>query len=310
MNLKKCDVTSYMILSIEKQNEIRALIQLLGDDDPEINTIAYQKLSDLEGDGLFLLYEAADRDDDPTIRIRLRRLLEKSRLKRLEMELKSHVLQWGDYLDLEEGVFLIGKIEYPLLNQRTYRIQLDNFAEKIRPRIAKQNSINFILRQINQVLFQQEKFRGDIENYYNPQNNHMHCVLERHLGIPISLSIIYLLVAKRLNLPIYGINAPSHFLCKYKTSDEEKFIDPFNQGALLSFDDYMMFLLRNGFDFHQNYLELTPPRLILARVLRNLMVIYQQTQHYQKYRIIRRFYDILIPFGEQLQKDESFYLDD
>ena len=143
----------------------------------------------------------------------------------------------------------------------------------LKPRLEKDIPPRQAIQTISEYLFHKLGFKGNTREYYDPANSFLHHVLERRIGIPISLSLLYLLVAQRLNVPVVGIGLPGHFMVGLQT--EPVFIDCFNQGVLLYQKDCEKFLQEYGVEFENRYLAPTPNEHILARMLRNLVAIYQ-----------------------------------
>ncbi|HZV12774.1 MAG TPA: transglutaminase-like domain-containing protein, partial [Candidatus Kapabacteria bacterium] len=114
------------------------------------------------------------------------------------------------------------------------------------------------------------------EDYYNPDNSYINKVLEDRRGIPISLSVVWLLTARRLNLPIAGINLPGHFMLKYDVPKVDIYIDPFNGGKLLSRLDCIRFMVNAGYKFSEQHLTPATNRQIIIRMFNNLAEIYSQ----------------------------------
>ncbi|MBT5708610.1 MAG: hypothetical protein HOI66_20025, partial [Verrucomicrobia bacterium] len=129
---------------------------------------------------------------------------------------------------------------------------------------------------INHYLFDELKFSGNEENYYDLQNSYLNRVIDRRLGIPITLSVVLLLISDRLDLPVTGIGMPGHFLCRYQTSREEFYIDVFNRGRLLSKAECIRFLNEGGSGFREDYLSPVSSRAIIIRICRNLVQIHRQ----------------------------------
>ncbi len=126
-------------------------------------------------------------------------------------------------------------------------------------------------------LFRSMGFSGNEKNYYDPDNSCLSRVIDTRRGIPVTLSILYLLVAKRLKLPVYGVGTPGHFLLGFREDGEAHFLDAFRQGRPLDAAEVRRMLVRNGYEFRPEYLKPCGPREILARMMRNLLSIYQKT---------------------------------
>ncbi len=132
-------------------------------------------------------------------------------------------------------------------------------------------------RQLAAHLFQSMGFSGNETNYYDPDNSCLSRVIDTRRGIPVTLSLLYLLIARRLKLPVYGVGTPGHFLLGYREGGEPHFLDAFRQGRPLETAEVRRMLVRNGYEFRPEYLKPCGPRELLARMMRNLLSIYQKT---------------------------------
>lgn len=183
-------------------------------------------------------------------------------------------------IDLVHAALLIAQEEYPDLRPARYLRRLDVLALRIRRHAIAAGSVLEIVEAVNHVLFVEEAFRGNTENYYDPRNSFLNEVLDRKLGIPISLSIVYIAVGRRLGLPVVGLGLPGHFIVGIQ-ADEQILIDPFNRGAILTMDDCaarVRTVYGDRLTFHPRMLAPVSTRQILIRVLNNLKAIYTQTQ--------------------------------
>jgi len=136
-----------------------------------------------------------------------------------------------------------------------------------------------IIKSLNEVLFVQEGLRGNDEDYYDPRNSYLNEVLDRKLGIPISLSVVYMEVAKRISFPIRGVGFPGHFLMKHVANDREIVIDAFGLGRILTPNDCQELLdkIYNGtVSMNASLLQPMEKRSILTRMLYNLKGVYTQ----------------------------------
>ena len=146
---------------------------------------------------------------------------------------------------------------------------------------------------MNRVLFRDERFRGNWNDYFDPQNSYLNRVIDRKLGIPISLSVIYLLVAHLVGIPVRGVGVPGHFMLKYQGSDGEVFIDAFNEGRFLTRAECVQFVVEAGYPYQPEFLEGLGSRDILARMLRNLILIYVDRHEPTLEKTLSRFLDFL-----------------
>ena len=188
-----------------------------------------------------------------------------------------------DQFDLAEASFMLAQDIYPGIDIAAYLGQLDDIAAAIRKRIAGDAFAEQKVIALNYYLFNEMRFSGNVDDYYDPRNSYLNQVMERRIGIPISLSILYLEVGKRLGLNLKGISFPGHFLVKLAVKRGQLVLDPFIGGEAQSEADLRARLaqvLPSGkvekVQLDQ-YLEPATPRQIIARVLRNLKSIYMQT---------------------------------
>jgi regulator of sirC expression with transglutaminase-like and TPR domain len=196
-------------------------------------------------------------------------------------------------MDLERGAFLVARYAYPSLMVTSYARQLDEMAQEVQDRIGPRASGEETIKTLNRYLFTEQGFKGNTKNYYELENSYLNCVIDRRTGIPISLSTVYLLVGKRLGLPVHGIGMPGHFLVKYESDRYKIFVDCFNGGALLTEKNCQRFLTEAGYGFDEKYLQESPVRAILSRMIKNLLAIYAKLDDPIKNARLTKFIEIL-----------------
>ncbi len=272
---------------------IRALIQLLGDEDSEVRKIAREQLLLIGEDATQILDEVVRTDCDGKTRIQARAVLRQ--INRQELIHAFHLLaMWRDEdIDLERAAYLLAKFAYPRLRMSEISTELDRLAYRVSELVDGTESAGDIVHAMNQVLFQEAGFRGNTENYYSVENSFINIVLNKRLGIPITLSLIYMLVAERLKLPIYGVNMPMHFLCMYDEAPEPFYIDAFNRGNMMTRAECISFLKRTGVGFRESYLERASNREILVRMLRNLILVYYHNEQDSEAAFLKQLLKIL-----------------
>jgi len=171
------------------------------------------------------------------------------------------------------------------LDEMSTKLNLSIDKMKLNPLIPQDDPLQ-IIKIINHFLFYQQGFKGNTENFYEPENTFFNDVMDRKKGIPISLSILYLLICKRLNLPTYGVNLPAHFIIKYVDERDEFYIDPYNNGIVISKSEAIKFLSRIGLtkeDFDSiSFLKIADDKDIIKRSLNNLVNIYTRSGDTQK----------------------------
>ncbi len=156
--------------------------------------------------------------------IRVRRLLEALRDERSNVTLDVAALE-------------IASIEFPNLDFDASIFRLDNLAEQIGAKLKAETGALDFIKAVNELLFETLRFRGNESEYYDPRNSCLNAVLSRRLGIPITLSLIYMEVARRLERTVYGVGLPGHFIVALEEEGSRYWIDPFRGGQILSFAD-------------------------------------------------------------------------
>ena len=198
-------------------------------------------------------------------------------------------------IDLASAALLIAAEEYPQLVIEPYLRRLDLLAERVRDRLSDETAPIVVLQDVNRVLFMEEGFHGNQEDYYDPRNCFLNDVLDRRVGIPITLSIIYLEVGWRLGLPLEGVNFPAHFMVRYCGEALQLLIDPFQTGVV-RFEDEAQELLDHAYggrvELRPQFLRPATRKDILVRLLSNLKSIY--LNHHDDVRALNTIERILL----------------
>lgn len=269
------------------ENLIEALIHLLQEEDERLE-IVRRKLIEIGAPARPLLQKSAE-TGTPLISERAGQILESIRLEEMDKEWQAYVRK--DPCPLEEGVFLLARFGESQLDTERYRQRLDEMAEVLRERMGSDRTPEEIIEALNHYLFRELQFSGNKLQYYLPENSYIHSLLDLKKGIPISLSVLILLLADRLRLPMYGVGMPGHFLVKWVEGSREIYIDPFNLGQRLSKDEIAAYLSEGGMVWKDDYLETVSSRQIIARMIRNLVHIYKQEGEAEKGAWLERFYE-------------------
>jgi regulator of sirC expression with transglutaminase-like and TPR domain len=188
-------------------------------------------------------------------------------------------------IPLARGALLIAKDEYPALDLEKYIDQLAALAREAEPALRAAESTVEKIQALSEYLFTRKGFEGNRDQYGDPRNSFLNEVLERRLGIPISLSVLYIEVGRRLGLKLYGVSFPTHFLVKAVDDRGELIIDPFNEGTILDLDEIrarLQQIYQQPVDVHPDMLKPVGARHILARMLRNLKNIYARGANWQR----------------------------
>ena len=188
-------------------------------------------------------------------------------------------------IPLAEAALLMACEEYPQLELSPYLDKLDRMADMAQESLRAGDTPIQTVEKINTLLFETLGFRGNTEDYYDPRNSFFNDVLDRRMGIPITLSTVYLEVARRLKFPIVGVGMPGHFIVKFADRNDEFFLDPFNRGEIMTRDDCrrrVQEMYGDTIEFNDRLLSRVTNRQILSRMLNNLKVIYLKAQAFDK----------------------------
>ncbi|HQT92409.1 MAG TPA: transglutaminase-like domain-containing protein [Candidatus Kryptobacter bacterium] len=254
----------------ETDSKFKALMKLLDDDDPQVFAAVERELLD-GGDDVARMLEMEIDNADMNVRRRIENLVSKMHLDKLQKEydLLLDFVSRPDF-SLERALLLLAKPLYPGLEFAMIESELNDLANDLRKRIAAIEDPYDIVQHVNEFFLTEMGFAGNSKDYYNPDNSILHRVLQTRRGIPISLGIVYLLVGRRLNLPVYGVGAPAHFLVKFVLEGKEFYVDVFNGGRIMSRKDAEDSISDMGFAFESRFLKTSSDLEMLARTCRNM----------------------------------------
>lgn len=212
--------------------------------------------------------------------------------------LKKDFLSWAKSpsCSLEEGVFLVALFNNPLLDVEKYSNILNTWAEGIKNNLKKikiKNDPTSIINEANHFLFMELGLKGNKKNYYDPGNSFIDQVIDKKSGNPILLSVIYLLLAKKLNLPFSGVNMPAHFLVQYYDMAEPIYIDPFSQGEIISKAICEERIKTLKLTWQNEYLLAPTSKQIVARMMQNLINIYHSEGMFDLKETLEGYVNIL-----------------
>jgi regulator of sirC expression with transglutaminase-like and TPR domain len=270
------------------ESQRAALLMLLADEDPAVyQTVRKKILSYGPPAAEWLRPHTLSRE--PALRRRASEIVLKFDRQAADDRFLAFCLRHGEEFELEQGVWLLAQTQYPDINVEGYRALLDSFAGDLGDRLTGGNDAEKTLATVNHYLFSELGFVGNGENYYDPENSYLNRVIDRRTGNPINLCLVYMLVARRLKLPVTGIGLPGHFLCRYQSTSAEVYVDPFNQGKLLSKADCIHYLLQANYSVRDDYLAPVSSRRLLLRVCGNLHQIYLHLEQQEAATRLQRY---------------------
>lgn len=188
-------------------------------------------------------------------------------------------------IPLDRAALVLALEEYPDLDIAKYLRKIDTLAARAEVIIGIDRTPVNVIEGINEALFVHEGLRGNSEDYYDPRNSYLNEVLDRKLGIPISLSLLYLELARRIGFSMRGVGFPGHFLVKHVAGEKEIIVDPFNLGRILTWNDCQELLdkiYKDSVTMNASLLQPMEKKTVLTRMLFNLKNIYTQKEQYLK----------------------------
>ncbi len=190
---------------------------------------------------------------------------------------REEVGRRDDEIDLARAALLVARDCYPQLDVERYLLRLEQIAEEVRDRIGDETAPLVLLQALSHTLFERHQLRGNQEDYYDPRNSFLNDVLDRGLGIPLTLGIVMLECGWRLGLPLEGVNFPGHFLVRFRGEAVQLLIDPFDRGRV-RFEDQAQEFLDRGYGglvrVRPEFLRAAGRRAMLVRLLTNLKGVY------------------------------------
>lgn len=283
-----------------EDSELRSLFSLLDDPDERIARAVTARIIERGTEAVGPLSQFARTSENRLARTRAERIAAEFSSTSLTKEFERLALQFaeGSHSAFEDGLMLIARFGNPMFDTREVKKELDDYASHLRRRLTGTRSSLEVLDEINRYFFEDLEYRGNYLRFQDPENSYIDRILERRTGIPISLAAVYLLVVRtRLGLPFSGASAPGHFLVRYDALSEPLFIDAFNRGMTLRERDIKHYLESSGLSFHKQFLDPAPPRAILLRMLRNLMIVFIEQGNNSARAAIERFMRALAPAG-------------
>jgi len=284
-----------------KDNELNALIHLLEDPDEEIFSTIRERILSMGEEVIPALENVWESTFNNILQTRIEDIIQTIQFTNVLEELKL----WADTggVDLLTGTMLVSKYQYPDLDEEYVRKQIELIRRDVWLELNSNLTAYEKVRVINHILFDVYNFTGNTTNYHAPQNSYINNVIESKRGNPLLLSILYSIIAQGLNIPIYGVNLPEHFILAYRDEftiqnegEEESilfYINPFSKGAVFSRREIDTFLKQLKLDQNRIFYESCSNVDIVCRQLRNLIVSYEKLGYPNKVDDLKNLLSIL-----------------
>lgn len=280
------------------KREIKALISLLDDEDHEVIQHVEGKILSLGGNVIPFLETEWEESFNPILQRKLEELIHELQLSIMNERLQA----WknGGGLDLLEGMWILSTYHYPELSLQNLKTTVEQLYYDIW--IQFQEEMNPIdqIKRINSIFFGTMNFAANTKSFHSPSNSMINVVLENRRGNPITLCVIYLLIARKLGLPVYGVNLPNLFVLTYKGENTQFYINVFNRGIIFSKTDIDHYIAQLNIKPKDIFYQPCTNLEIIQRVLRNLILSYEKTGEQEK---IKEIEDILRSTLETFEDD-------
>jgi regulator of sirC expression with transglutaminase-like and TPR domain len=281
-----------------EEKELKALVSLLDDEDAQIVSHIEEKILSLGTSIIPYLEQEWESNFNPQVQRRIEDLIHT-----LQYELlKERILDWynSEEQDLLTGMWLVATYQYPdieliKLKQDLEQIYYETWLE-FKPDLYPFDEI----KVINSVLFNKLKFGANTKNFHSPGNSMINIVLESKKGNPITLCVIYMMVAQKLKLPVYGVNLPNLFVLTYKDEKQAPFyINAFNRGLIFSKQDIENYISELHLAPQESFFEPCSSLEIIRRVFRNLIMSFDKMGEHAKAEEVKELL-LLIADGADL----------
>lgn len=277
------------------EQELKALISLLDDPDAEIYQALEDKLITCGPEVIPMLEQSWEESFDVLLQGRVEQIIHKIQFNQVTHDLQLWKISNQD--DLLEGLLIVNRYQYPNLPEEEVYTKLAELRRSAWYYLMYEMSPIEKVKLLNNVLFREFGLSGNTSDYHAPQNSFINKVLESKKGNPISLACIYSLVAQRLDIPIYGVNLPKHFVLAYMKEENPEevlfYINVFNRGQIMREDDIVAFLHQLNLPASEEYMKPCDNLSIIKRVLRNLVAAYNHIDNVEKRQEVQLLLDLL-----------------
>lgn len=277
--------------------ELKALVSLLDDQDDQIVTQVVDKIRSLGKEVIPYLEQEWESNFNPIVQRRIEELIHN-----LQYELlKSRIQEWYNTpeQDLLSGLWLVATYQYPDLEVEKLKQELEQIYYEawleFKPDLYPFDQI----KVLNGVLFNKLKFGANTKNFHSPGNSMINVVLETRKGNPITLCVIYLLVAQKLKMPVHGVNLPNLFIVTYKDEKTQFYVNAFNKGLIFSKQDIENYIHELRLTPQDSFFQACSSLEIVRRVFRNLIMSFDKMGEHEKAEEVKELL-LLIADGADL----------
>lgn len=284
-----------LIASEPLSSELGALLRLLDDPDDEIIAVVQSRLLAAGEIILPYLYPLTV-SEDPLLRTRAVYIAGEIASVRPLREFASLAVSAErspvNDISLAAGCLALTRLAYPAYTAMDFDDALARLAQGLALRVDRCTNDAARLHAITRFFYEEQLFAGNTDDYYHPDNSMINRVLETRRGLPISIAVVIILVARRLGIPMQGVNMPAHFMVRYAGSQGEAFLDPFT-GRLLTRVECTRLLERAGIEDIDGALARPTDRQIIGRMINNAINAYERGKDPVRAAVLRRCGELL-----------------
>ncbi|RZK43485.1 MAG: hypothetical protein EOO90_02675 [Pedobacter sp.] len=283
---------------MENLAEIDALVKLLDDPDEEVYQHVQERLLTYGIEVVSYLETAWEQSLNTVLHERIENLVHIIQFRTVKEDLNLWY-QSGAF-DLLQGALIVNRYQYPDLDEQEVINQIEEIKRDIWVGLQHEMSSIEKIKLINHVFYNQHGFSGNTKNHHDPQNSYLNQVLESKKGNQISLAVLYATVAQKLDIPVYGVNLPQHFILGYidDNNDDKEYgvlfyINAFNKGAIFGKHDVDQFLRQLNLEPQPGFYSPCSNTEIIRRILRNLISAYENLGSTEKVNELKQMQEIL-----------------
>ncbi|WP_291721069.1 transglutaminase-like domain-containing protein [Bernardetia sp.] len=277
------------------ENELKALISLLEDDDTEILNHIRNKILSIGKPIIPLLEDTWTSSLNLKLQSRIEDILHTLQFGLLKEKLQNWYENEQD--DLLKGLWILATYQYPDLEYEELKVKIEQLY--FETWVSFQNVQHPIdqIRRLNSIFFEKLSFKANVNNFHSVNNSMINQVLESKKGNPISLSVVYMLIAQKLKLPVFGVNLPNLFVLTYKSEELTFYINVFNRGVIFAKQDIDNYLKQLKLPQNETFYSPCDNLAILRRTIHNLI---QSFEHAAQGEKIPELIELLSILGENI----------
>lgn len=270
-----------------------ALISLLDDSDHEVTQHVREKIISLGDEMIPILEKQWETSFNPDLQKKIEDIIHQLQFR----VFKKRLFEWkaDEQESLLKGMWLISTYQYPDLDYQKLVQDVEQLYYEVWLEVKDDQNPYDQVRVINSVFFNKLKFSPNSKNFHSPSNSMINVVLQSRKGNPITLGVLYLLVAQKLKMPIYGVNLPNLFVLTYKKEDLQFYINVFNRGLVFTREDVGNYINQLKLEMIPTFYEPCSNLEIITRMLRNLVVSFEKIGEHDK---VDELKSVLIEFSE------------